>query len=406
MAIRDRIVDFRRVLARDLLANPKNWRTHPKAQRDALKGVLDEIGYADALLARETPEGLQLIDGHLRADTTPNMEVPVLIVDLDEAEADKLLAVLDPLAAMAQPNQDALLGLLQEVEFGSAAVKDMLEALANGETQPMPDNLGQTDPDDVPDAPEAPWVQIGDLFQLGAHRVMCGSSTNPENVAVLFAERRAEITFTSPPYNLGANALLSTHQPNGSKYVQGDDSLPDDEYQSLLSTTVLSALSRSDYCFLNVQSLAGNKSVLINLLYELRDTYADTIVWDKQHAQPAMARRVLNSQFEFVHVFSHHPSRAIGSKDFRGTISNVVAVAKRASGEPTLNATFSVAFASFFVGQFCNQSVYEPFLGSGTTLIACEKLNRICYGMDIEPRYVQVTIERWEEYTGQKAVKL
>src|SRR5215469_15065977 len=103
MRIRDRIKELRRVKARDLLPNPKNWRRHPKAQAEALRGLLAEVGYADALLARELPDGkLMLIDGHLRAETTPEMMVPVLVLDVTEEEADKLLLTLDPLAGMAE----------------------------------------------------------------------------------------------------------------------------------------------------------------------------------------------------------------------------------------------------------------------------------------------------------------
>ena len=101
--IRDRIRELRRVRAADLLPNPKNWRRHPKAQANALRDLLAEIGYADALLAREVADGrLMLIDGHLRAETTPDLDVPVLILDLDEAEAGKLLLTLDPLASLAE----------------------------------------------------------------------------------------------------------------------------------------------------------------------------------------------------------------------------------------------------------------------------------------------------------------
>jgi len=88
MPIRDRIKDLRRVRAGDLRPNPRNWRTHPQAQQDALRGVLAEVGYADALLARELPDGaLELVDGHLRADLDPEQLVPVLVLDVDEAEA-------------------------------------------------------------------------------------------------------------------------------------------------------------------------------------------------------------------------------------------------------------------------------------------------------------------------------
>jgi hypothetical protein len=96
--IRNRIKELRQVKAAELAPNPKNWRTHPQAQQDALRGILSEVGYADALLARELEDGsLLLVDGHLRAETTPDETVPVLVLDLNEAEADKLLLSLDPL---------------------------------------------------------------------------------------------------------------------------------------------------------------------------------------------------------------------------------------------------------------------------------------------------------------------
>ncbi len=130
MMIRDRIKELRRVSASALRPHPKKWRTHPTAQRDALQGVLAEIGYAAALLARELPDGsLQLIDGHLRAETTPEMEVPVLIVDLDDAETAKLLVLLDPLAASAGTNPEMLADLMLEVQTESAAVRAMLDRL-------------------------------------------------------------------------------------------------------------------------------------------------------------------------------------------------------------------------------------------------------------------------------------
>ena len=129
MQIRDRIKELRRVKASDLLPNPKNWRTHPVAQQDALKGLLADIGYADALIARETPKGLMLIDGHLRREATPDSVVPVLVLDINEAEADKMLATLDPLAAMAERDGDALRNLIQSLDVESVAVNEMLQGL-------------------------------------------------------------------------------------------------------------------------------------------------------------------------------------------------------------------------------------------------------------------------------------
>jgi hypothetical protein len=126
MLIRDRIRELRRVPASELLPNPKNWRTHPDAQKNALRGVLSEIGLADACLARELPDGsLMLIDGHLRAETLGDGDVPVLILDVNEAEADKLLATLDPLAAMAGKDAEqlaSLLGTLKDQDDNLAAL--------------------------------------------------------------------------------------------------------------------------------------------------------------------------------------------------------------------------------------------------------------------------------------------
>ena len=131
MKVRDRIKEFRRIRADQLLPNPKNWRMHPREQQDALRGVLAEVGMADAVLVRELADGqLMLVDGHLRAETTVDQEIPVLILDVNEEEADKLLATIDPLAAMAEMNKEALGDLVGNVESTNAAVADMLENLA------------------------------------------------------------------------------------------------------------------------------------------------------------------------------------------------------------------------------------------------------------------------------------
>ncbi len=158
MQIDDRIRDFRRVPARELRPHPKNWRTHPAAQRDALRGVLAEIGYADALLARELDDGsLQLIDGHLRAETTPDAEVPVLVLDVTEAEAEKLLAVHDPLAAMAARDDERLAELLEGIETDNEALARLLSSLAAGEAPPL------EEPSEPPDAAD---LQIAESWQV------------------------------------------------------------------------------------------------------------------------------------------------------------------------------------------------------------------------------------------------
>jgi len=141
------------VRADELRPHPKNWRLHPPEQQEAMRGVLAEIGYADALIARECDDGsLQLIDGHLRAETTPDAEVPVLVVDLDESEADTLLALHDPLAAMATTDDEMLADLAASIETDNRAIREMLDRMTD-------------DPPPIDDSPgfEPP---IAEMFQL------------------------------------------------------------------------------------------------------------------------------------------------------------------------------------------------------------------------------------------------
>jgi len=144
--IRDRIKELRRVRAGDLVPNPQNWRVHPAGQQEALRGILEEVGYADALLARELPDGsLELVDGHLRRDLDPEQVVPVLVLDVDEAESRKILLTLDPLAAMATANTEARDALLRGVDTGSEALQAMLADLAK-DAGVIPGEKGENDP--------------------------------------------------------------------------------------------------------------------------------------------------------------------------------------------------------------------------------------------------------------------
>src|SRR5262245_28358033 len=188
-SIRDRIKELRRVPGRDLRPSPRNWRTHPEPQRAALAGVLAEVGYADALLARELPDGaLELIDGHLRALTTPDQLVPVLVLDVSEAEAATLLATLDPLAAMAGADALALDALLRDVQTGSAALAELLADVAEkagvttGDVAPSETPFADFDGNAVPDAFVA--------FKLGDYSGRVGTTGYDSFVAAY--QRRQE----------------------------------------------------------------------------------------------------------------------------------------------------------------------------------------------------------------------
>ena len=108
---KQRVTELRMVPAKELRADPRNWRKHPKEQREALQAMLDAVGIVGAVIARETDDGLVLVDGHLRADML-DVDVPVLVVDIDESEAGQVIATFDPIAAMAQSNTEALQALI------------------------------------------------------------------------------------------------------------------------------------------------------------------------------------------------------------------------------------------------------------------------------------------------------
>jgi hypothetical protein len=172
MKIKNRIKELRYVKANELAPNPKNWRTHPKEQSDALRGVLSEIGMADAVLARELEDGsLMLIDGHMRAETIGDSEVAVLVLDVNEEEADKLLAVFDPIASMAGVNKGNLEELLAGITTDNDPLNSLLEQLAktNGifEREAGEDEEEEEDEDDSEEQGSSPppsGVRMVQLF--------------------------------------------------------------------------------------------------------------------------------------------------------------------------------------------------------------------------------------------------
>lgn len=197
--IRNRITGLTWVRAGDLVPHPANWRRHPARQRAALRGLLRQIGYADALLARRDGDRLVLIDGHLRQSLDPDQVVPVLVLDLDQREAELLLATLDPLAGMATPDPGALAELLERVQASSAAVRALLEGLARGAGIPVlplrrdPDHLPETVP---------PRTSRRDLWALGRHRLVCADARSGTDLDRLMEGRRADVLWTDPPYGV------------------------------------------------------------------------------------------------------------------------------------------------------------------------------------------------------------
>jgi hypothetical protein len=180
-----------------LLANPSNWRIHPKAQREALREVLDTVGYVAQVIVNQRTG--HLVDGHLRVDEALSHgqpAIPVLYVDLSEDEERLVLASLDPLAAMATTDEAKLRELLSEVSVSSEALAAMLAALAPAEPKD-----GLVDPDDVPEPPDEAITKPGDLWLLGDHRLLCGDAGSEADLDRLLDGVTVDLLLTDPPYN-------------------------------------------------------------------------------------------------------------------------------------------------------------------------------------------------------------
>jgi len=409
MNIRDRVKELRRVRAADLAPNPKNWRTHPKAQQDALRGILAEVGYADALLARELPDGsLMLVDGHLRAETTPEQEVPVLVLDINEAEADKLLLSLDPLAALAETNATALDALLREVDTGSEGLQQMYADMAEA-AELYQDGDKEIVEDEIPEPPADPITKPGDLWVLGEHRLLCGDSTKAEDVARLMNGERAQLMNTDPPYGV-SYANDDRPNPGVAKPRVANDSLTDEQLQAFLESCFRAAL---EHALLPDAAWYMWHAHLTQGYFAAAAAAANVVL----HRQIIWVKPVLllgRGQYHWKHEpcfmgwvkGNQPPDYGEGKGERTQTTVWEIGTVTQAERKEFNHATPKpVKLFEIPIVKHTKKSeiVYEPFSGSGPQVIAAEQLGRKCYGMEISPQYCDVIVKRWETLTGKKA---
>ena len=396
MNIRNRVRELRTVKAAELTPNPRNWRTHPKGQQDALRGILAEVGYADALLARELPDGsLMLVDGHLRAETTPDQEVPVLVLDISEAEADKLLLSLDPLAALAETNAVALDALLREVDTGSEGLQQMYADLADA-AELYQDDPAEIVEDEVPEPPAEPVTKPGDLWLLGGHRLLCGDSTNEADVKRLMAGCLADIMVTDPPYGV---AYHSNKKGAKAASIEGDltqAAIP-------ISFSMACDFVLNENARLYLFGGTANWPMYGKLFDHKLRMQPRPMIWVKEAF--VLHPTHYHSQFEIC--FFGWKGSGGGSSYWFGdrTCADVWSVKRDSNKEREHPTQKPVEVTTIPIRNSCPEGglAYDPFLGSGTTLIAAEQLGRKCYGMEISPAYCDVIVKRWETLTGKKA---
>lgn len=263
--MKDRVKDFRRVPASELVPNASNFRTHPPEQSSALRTMLERIGFAGAVVAYEDGDNLVLIDGHERREVAdPTDELPTLILDVTAAEAEELLATFDPIGAMAGRNEEALTELLARLD-PDESLASVLEQVGhlNGHKE------GLTDPDEVPELPGEPETKVGDLWLCGEHRVLCGDATDEVVVGRLWAETPA-VVFSDPPYGIDYIAMRRNER------MENDGS----EAEALAAAQkalVLTAQVAVHFVCCNWRSLP----VMLDAMLEAGIEPKSCIVWDK-----------------------------------------------------------------------------------------------------------------------------
>ena len=385
----NRIKALRFVKASELAPDPRNPRRHPAAQRAALQAMLSDVGIADAVIARETSGGLVLIDGHLRAGLDPEQLLPVLVTDLDEAEAGKVLATLDPLAAMADVDNDALARLIAD-----AAPPIDLKAMfpdvdIAGILAPEP----LTDPDEAPELPVEPVSKRGDVWLLGRHRLMCGDSQDKADVDRLLDGAIPRLMVTDPPY--GVNYDPSWRDEQLAYAARRISPVTNDDRTDWSET--LRAYTRADVAYW--WSPPGDHQLIFaKLLQDAGYVLRGQMIWRKQKIVPSRGH----------YHYQHEPCwYAVRKGATAGWI-----------GDRSQSTVWDISWDKNVEGGHSTQKpvecmerpirnhegeVYDPFVGSGTTIIAAERQGRNCYAMEIEPRYVDASVKRWEDYTGGKA---
>jgi DNA modification methylase len=418
----------------DLIPYARNARTHSDAQVAQIAGSIQEFGFCNPVLIDGqngiiAGHGRVMAAGLLKLATVPCIRLSHL------SDAQKRAYILaDNRIALSSGWDDAML----EVELAELHADEYDLGLLGFDADELSKLMGYDMPaetpvevkeDEVPEPPAEPITKPGDLWLLGQHRLLCGDSTKAQDVARLMAGVKVDMCFTSPPYGQQRD-----YTAEGKAKVADWDGLMRGVFANLPMT--------------------GTGQVLVNLGLIHRDgewiPYWDKwiewmreqgwrrfgwYVWDKKHPMPMKDGGRLLPQHEFIFHFNKAirecqktvPSKSAGvihdcgAKNKKGqqgdigifqtgshrVLGSVVSVAPedgRMRGNPH-PAQFPVALPSAFVPVWAGQGelVYDPFLGSGTTLIAAEQLGRKCYGMEISPQYCDVIVKRWETLTGKTA---
>ena len=369
----------------ELIFAEYNPRQLTKDQYQGLKDSITRFGLVDPVIINKHKERDNIIvGGHQRVKVAKDLgykEVPCVEVNLTPEKERELNIRL--IKNTGEWDWDSLANYFD--------VSDLLEwGFTDDELQFEPELVeGRIDDDEIPEVEEA-ITKLGDLWLLGEHRVLCGDSTNIKDGKHLMNKKKADMVFTDPPYGVNVTGA-------GGNALHGD----------LTFTLIPFSFDLIDASLSNGGSIyfcGGSSNV--PLYFKLFEKYCrmmpHLIIWVKDSF--VLRRHHYHSRYEIVFFGWKKGKKSRWYSDRKQ--DDVWEITREKHFEhPTIKPVELIVKAldnSCGNGEIC----LDPFLGSGSTLIACEKTNRKCYGMEIDPHYCDVIVKRWEEYTGNKAERI
>jgi hypothetical protein len=370
-----------------LIPNPANFRRHPDQQVKALRQSLEEFGHVAAPILNSRSG--HLIDGHARVEIAladGEATIPVNVVDLSPAGERRLLRSLDRIGAMALIDEGALSALIESID--DAALEQLLDEVV----EPASGLLPEADPDAIPEVVET-RCKSGELWALGEHRLLCGDSTDPDRVNLLMSGFSCPAMLTDPPYQMG-------------KDIENDD-LGAYPYYALHKNVMLAAPLDLDATMVWFH---GTRAFPVALAAAEANRWKfERMLWLYKPNDQTFPWRGWLLISEAILVFSQGAGHWNDAHPFHHDAYEF----NHRGGElfpegayhPTVKPCEVVADIVTRIAAE-GETVYDPFAGSGTTLIACEQTGRVARCLEIEPRYVDVCLARWEQATGREAQRL
>ena len=357
----------------------KNARKHQEADLSTIKASITEFGMSD-------PIGVWgkdnvIVEGHGRYLACKDLgieQVPVIHLDHLTDEQRRAYALAhNKTAEMSEWDID----LLGEELDGIFDIDMSDFGFLDDEIEEITEKVEEDDFEEPEDL--EPKAKLGDIYQLGRHRLMCGDSTNKATVEMLMDGKKADMVFTDPPYNIG-------YQGVSDKRTIQNDKMTDEDFVDFLEKALMPCETMYVCCSWQYSHLF--RQALENIGQKIKAM----IVWDK--VNPAQHLDKYFKQHEIIWYCGAFG----GEKTLRGDVWQCKR--QKNTVHPTMKPLELIGMA--LQDQPKKKIVYDGFGGSGSTLIACEQLDRTCYMMELDPHYVDVIIARWEQFTGEKAVLL